>query len=134
MSDGSDAHQAPSAEELALAMHQVVCPVGLTATALAKRLDDLYAFTVLSCVKARAQSDDPQELARALVGVIKQAVDGLEDGPSRRAAALLLGAGRTRGLLRKDRRKAAAEALVVGEEHFRKHREYGVLVEVAEEV
>jgi hypothetical protein len=98
------------------------------------KLDDVGPFTQLDCVQARMQGQQPLECARAIVSVVREALTRLEDGPSRRAVALLMGAGTTWGLLRKDRRKAAAEVLVVGEVHFRKYRELGLLLEVGEQI
>jgi hypothetical protein len=88
----------------------------------------------LRCVQARADGDDPGDLARGLTAVVREAIARLGESPTRQAVELLLGVGRTRGQLRKERRRAAAAYLGISEEHLRKSREYQLLQEVADEV
>ena len=80
------------------------------------------------------QGSEAEDAARAVTSAVKEAVARVDDGVARRAADLLLGISRTRGLPRKDRRKHAADALVLSEVHFRKRRELTLLREVAEEI
>jgi Tachylectin len=131
-------HEGPNkplvAEEVALVLQRVICPIGLVPSELAKQLDSLTLLLGLHCVKGCMQSSGEEDAARAVASVVKKAVARLDQGASHVAADLLLGVSRTRGLPRKDRRKDAADALVVGEAHFRKRRELALLLEVAEEV
>jgi hypothetical protein len=116
----SPGHRAVS-EDMAVVLQQVVCPAGLNSVALAQRLGDLEVLTGLACVQLRLGDGGDAiaaDQATAVVGVIKDAVDRLDEGPSRRAVTLLLGIGHTRGLLRPARRRAAAEELSIGEAHF----------------
>jgi hypothetical protein len=122
------------AEEVAVVLQRVVCPIGLVPSELARQIDALTPLLNLHCVKGRIQSPGEEDAARAVTLVVKAAVARLDEGAARKAADLLLGISRTRGLPRKDRRKDAADALVVGEAHFRKRRELPLLREVAEEI
>ena len=131
---GPELTRSPECEELALVLQKVVCPVGLVPSELAKSLELLTALLELECVKARMQEAGAEDAARAVASVVKDAVTRLDDGATRTAADLLMGVSRTRGLPRKDRRRDAADALLVGEAHFRKRRELPVLREVAEEI
>lgn len=124
----------PSSESVAAELRRVVCPAGLVPASLAARAGELVELSRLDCVRSRMRGPDTVDLARAVVVVVKAAVTRLSPGPGREATELLLGLGRTRGLLRKDRRRIAAAVLDVGREHFRKNRELPLLLEVAEEL
>jgi hypothetical protein len=121
-------------EEITQVLRQVVCREGLAPVRLVKRYDELGPIATLRCVDVAADGPGADERTRAVVAVIRDAVHRLGDGPTRTAAALLLGIGSTRGMLRKDRRRAAARQLGVSDEHFRKHRERRLLAEVADEI
>jgi hypothetical protein len=126
--------RSPSPESVAAELQQVICPVGLVPGKLAERAGELVELGRLGCVQTRTQGPEPIDFTRTIVILVKAAVARLEAGPSRETAELLLGLGRTRGLLRKDRRRIAADALDISREHFRKHRELPLLLELAEEL
>lgn len=90
----------------------------------------------LECVRARVQgSTDPDLLAFGLEAVLLDALAALGDGPSARAARLLLGAVvDSRGRLLKDRRRLAAAELDVLPPTFRQNYEDDLLLDVAAEV
>src|SRR3981081_522065 len=114
-SGGPELTRSPACEELALALQKVICPVGLVPSELAKNLELLSPFLDLQCVKVRMQRPEAEGAARGATYVIKDAVTRVDDGVARTAADLLLGVSRTRALPRKDRRKEAADTLVLSE-------------------
>lgn len=123
-----------SSGEIAALLQRVVGRTGLAPGRLAVRSAEMEPLFALRCVRARAGGDDPGELARSLTAVVREAVARLGESPTRQAVELLLGVGRTRGQLRKERRRAAAAYLGISDEHLRKTREYQLLQEVADEV
>jgi hypothetical protein len=102
-----------SGEEVALVLQKVICPVGLAPAALARQIDLLGPLVGMDSVQARIEGSGDEETVRAVAVVVKEAVSRLHQGVVRMAADLLLGVSRTRGLPRRDRRKAAADVLVV---------------------
>jgi hypothetical protein len=122
-------------EQVTRVLQKVVCPRGLSVGQLAQVVGELGSITMLERVQSRI--DDPQEaaaVAATVTAVVSEAVERLGQGPTRQACERLLGVGATRGLPRRNRRRAAREVLDVGEEHFRKNREYALLRELAAEI
>ncbi|HET7060201.1 MAG TPA: hypothetical protein VFH99_02700 [Candidatus Saccharimonadales bacterium] len=88
----------------------------------------------LALVKAKSASEQDTDLAVAAHTLIVEAAQRL-DGGSNGPASILLGlATGTRGSLLKERRRQAAGALHVSQEHFRKEREPLLLEAVADEL
>src|SRR5437867_537881 len=73
-SGSQDSSGSPSSEEVALVLQRVVCPVGLAPGELAKRLESLTPLLEMEWVKGQMQSLSPEEAARAVVAVVKEAV------------------------------------------------------------
>ncbi|MGH3854591.1 MAG: ATP-binding protein [Pseudonocardiaceae bacterium] len=102
---------------------------------LAPVIGELGSITTLKRMQARIEdTQDAAGVAAAVTAMVSEAVERLGQGPIRLACERLLGVGTTRGLPRRNRRRAAREVLDVGEEHFRKHREYALLRELAAEI
>lgn len=99
-----------------------------------ERLRGCKAILGLALTRAKAASEQTDDLAVAAITLIREAttrVDDTSDGP----VAILLGlAAGTRGTLLKDRRRQAAEALYVSAEHLRKEREPLLIEAVADEL
>ncbi len=108
---------------------------GLTRSgATTEALRDCPALLSLQLVAAKSASTDNADLAVAASIVLREAcasVDEQQHGP---AAVVLALAQGTRGSLLKDRRRQAANALNVSDEHFRKNREELLLEAVADEI
>ncbi len=118
-----------NAEKIALELSEAL-PGG----ASLKALSQMTALTGLAIVGAKAISKDPEDLAAAAVGVLKEAcvrVDGARDG----AVATLLGlATGTRGISISERRRQAAELLTISAERVRKDREGKLVLQLSEEL
>lgn len=78
---------------------------------------------------------EPGARAEAVERLLRLAVEGMDPGSLREAAAISLGlAPGTRDLPSADRRRRAAALYRVSVEHFRKQQEFAVLGEIAEQV
>jgi hypothetical protein len=98
-------------------------------------LPDIPKLLGLAMVGVAALGTRPVDRALALVEVLRGAVGELGEGPSAESLELLLGlTPRSRGLLLKDRRDLAAEALGVDVETWRRHWERPLLLELATEL
>lgn len=88
----------------------------------------------LAIVRAKSLSEEPDDLAAAAVGLLREAavvVDEMRNGPT----ATLLGlAEGTRGLNQTERRSDAAYRLDVNEDHFRKNLARDRIQELADEL
>lgn len=106
----------------------------LRAGVTTEHLRHCQAILGLALARAKAASEQTDDLAVAAITLIREAttrVDDASDGP----VAILLGlAAGTRGTLLKDRRRQAAEALFVSAEHLRKEREPLLIEAVADEL
>lgn len=98
------------------------------------RLRHCPAVLSLALTRAKAATDQPEDLAVAAVTLIREATTRVDDGTNGPAASLLGLAAGSRGSLLKDRRRWAAEALYVSAEHLRKDREPLLLEAVADEL
>jgi hypothetical protein len=98
-------------------------------------LPDIPKLLSLAMVGVAALGTRPVDRALALVEVLREAVGELGEGPSGESLELLLGlTPRSRGLLLKDRRDLAAEALGIDVETWRRHWERPLLLELATEL
>lgn len=102
---------------------RIVCHEGLVPHRIARRLVNLGPSFDLTWLRVASGASEPEVQSRALVHLVRNSLASLDSGPAWQATELLLGVGRTRGLLRKDRRQAAAQVLGISREYFRKWRE-----------
>jgi hypothetical protein len=99
-----------------------------------ERLRHCPALLSLAVTRAKAATEQDNDLAVAAIAIIREATTRVDDGTNGPAAALLGLAAGTRGSLLKDRRRWAAEALHVSAEHLRKDREPALMEAVADEL
>ena len=99
-----------------------------------ERLRQCAAVLSLALTRAKAATEQTDDLAVAAVTLIREAAIRVDDGINGAAAILLGLAAGTRGSLLKERRRQAAEALYVSPEHLRKDREPLLLEAVADEL
>jgi len=98
-------------------------------------LPDIPNLLGLSVVGVAAFGNSSVDRALALMEVLRDAITGLGEGPAAQSLELLLGVTpRSKGLLLKDRRDLAAEALGVDVETWRRHWEKPLLLELATEI
>jgi hypothetical protein len=119
----------PSPAELAAEISSVL-RIGATT----ERLRQCPSLLSLALTRAKAATDQTDDLAVAAVTLIREAAIRVDDGINGAAAILLGLAAGTRGSLLKERRRQAAEALYVSPEHLRKDREPLLLEAVADEL
>lgn len=97
-------------------------------------LTEMPTMLSLGIVHAKALSDQPEDLAAAASGLLKEAcarVDGERDG----AVATLLGVAEgMRGVKLMRRRQKAAERIPASKDHFRKFKENDLLLAVGEDL
>lgn len=99
-----------------------------------KGLTRMPVVTSLAIVQAKAISDDPEDLAASAIGVLRETcvqVDGMKNGA---LANLLAITPTTRGTTQTDRRRQAAEMLVISIDRIRKDREAKLVMQLAEEL
>jgi hypothetical protein len=119
----------PSPGDLAAELSNVL-RTGVTT----ERLRNCPSLLSLALTRAKAASEQPDDLAVAAITLIREAATRVDDGTDGAAAALLGLAVGTRGSLLKDRRRWAAERLHISAEHLRKEREPQLLEAVADEL
>lgn len=133
MSDG--VQDSARIEQVTHVLQKVVCPRGLSVGQLTQVIGELEPITTLARVQARiGGTQEAAEVAAVVTAAVSEAVERFGQGPIRQACEHLLGLGTMRGLPRRNRRRAAREVLGLGEEHFRKNREYALLRELAAEI
>lgn len=98
------------------------------------RLSYCPALLALAVTRAKAASEQTDDLAVAAATLIREATTRVDDDTNGPAATLLSLAAGTRGSLLKDRRRWAAEAMHVSPEHLRKDREQALIEAVADEL
>ncbi len=99
-----------------------------------ERLSGCSSILGLALTRAKAASEQIEDLAVAAQTLITEAAIRVDDGTNGAAATLLALAPGSRGSLLKDRRRWAAEALHVSTEHLRKEREPLLMEAVADEL
>lgn len=119
----------PSPAELAAELSRLL-RTGVTT----ERLRDCEALLSLALTRAKAATEQTDDLAVAAITLIREATTRVDDGANGPVAMLLGLAAGTRGSLLKDRRRWAAEAIHVSAEHLRKDREPLLLEAVADEL
>lgn len=99
-----------------------------------KVLTDMPTLMGLSIVRAKAVSDDPEDLAAAALGVLREVciqIDGTQSGA---VATLLAITPTTRGTGITERRRQAALLLAISVDRVRKDREEKLLSRLADEL
>lgn len=119
----------PSPAELAAELASLL-RTGVTT----ERLRHCPAILRLAVTRAKAASEQTDDLAVAAITLIREATTRVDDGANGPTASLLGLAAGTRGSLLKERRRWAAEAIHVSPEHLRKDREPLLLEAVADEL
>lgn len=99
-----------------------------------KTLSAMPTLTSLEIVRAKAISSDPEDLAAAAIGVLRDAciqIDGMQHGA---VATLLAITPISGGTNITERRRQAAEILVISVDRVRKHHEAKLITRLADEL
>ncbi|WP_150117168.1 hypothetical protein [Arthrobacter sp. ERGS1:01] len=99
------------------------------------RIPDVPSLSSLAIVQTEVRGPAKADLAIGMMAVLKEAAAELGEGPTGEAVRLYLGlVPRTRGQRQRDRRDAAADAMGIDRETWRKHWERSALEELAAEI